>query len=120
MTILEFAKASGVVFMRCEESWGGTWGYRRNPKANLSVCGFKTKSLAAEGWLRDLMKDEKPFEVIKQLIEESRKELKSLREFKRKHDEQLMKVLGSPTHKELVGQRTIGYARSLANPLRYL
>ena len=44
---------------------------------------------------------------------ELKKELKSLRAFKRKHDEQLMKLIGSPTHKELIGQRTIGYVRNI-------
>jgi hypothetical protein len=42
-------------------------------------------------------------------------ELTELREFKRKHDEQLMGLIGSTTLRHLEGQRTIGYENNFWN-----
>jgi len=42
-------------------------------------------------------------------------ELTELREFKRKHDEQLMALVGSTTLRHLEGKRTLGYQNNFWN-----
>lgn len=42
----------GFVLVRCEESWGGTYGWTTGDRKS-SVCGYKTEDAAREGFILD-------------------------------------------------------------------
>ena len=44
-----------------------------------------------------------------------KEDLNELQEFKKRHDEQLSRLLGSPSHNLVSRQRTIGYQDNLKN-----
>lgn len=46
MTYTEIAERMGVITHRCEEEWGGTWGYRLMSCPTCSINGFKTEKAA--------------------------------------------------------------------------
>lgn len=69
MTTIQFAKASGIVFERCDPMWNGPYAYKLSNKTKLRVCGFKSQKEAAEGWLEYLIQNENALRIIKQLIE---------------------------------------------------
>jgi hypothetical protein len=45
------AKECGVQFISCGKEWGGEHGYTEG--RSTSICGFKTRKAAIEGWFRD-------------------------------------------------------------------
>jgi hypothetical protein len=50
MTLMNLAKIAGVTFVRCDPSWGGTWGYDQKDRPCTHIRGCKTKAKACESW----------------------------------------------------------------------
>ncbi|QFR57828.1 hypothetical protein CPT_Moby_080 [Stenotrophomonas phage Moby] len=74
MKIVKFAEKAGVKFVRCDPEWGGTWGYKDSPESNVTICGFKDKTEAAESWFNDLMPTTEAGYIMKKAIEAYKEE----------------------------------------------
>lgn len=73
MKIVKLAETCGVVFKRCDPTWGGTWAY--SVDLHTTFNGYATKEDAAENWLDDfLYGDEKLAEIVKKAIEAYKEE----------------------------------------------
>ena len=53
MNLKQFSDLGGCKVVVCGAGWGGKYGYTTLDAPNSTTCGFKTKALARECWLRD-------------------------------------------------------------------
>lgn len=71
MTLEEFAKKCGVVIVKCDQLWGGTFGWSTKDRPNCSELGFKTEKAAYKGWMQQTFGDAAAKEVMKLLKEKN-------------------------------------------------
>lgn len=74
MKIVKFAEKAGVKFSRCDPEWGGTWAYKDSAEATCTICGFKTKTEAAESWFSNLTPSIEAAHIMKKAIEAYKEE----------------------------------------------
>lgn len=53
MNLKQFADLCGCKIVLCGREWGGQYGYETDDAPNITICGFKTKAEARQGWLED-------------------------------------------------------------------
>lgn len=68
MNLEQFAEKAGVIIIRCDKEWGGTWGYTTKDNPDSSVNGYRTKKEVLNGWLIHTFGD-RCAKAVKSLLE---------------------------------------------------
>lgn len=72
MDLKEFATLAGVKVIRCDSSWGGTWGYTEDRYSNFSVCGYRNENAVYRGWAKSTFGDG-TYKALQKLLNQSEK-----------------------------------------------
>ena len=64
----QFADSAGCKIVLCGPGWGGRYAYIIDEATNAQFCGFKTKTEARLGWLKDTFEGSAGLAVQKLLL----------------------------------------------------
>lgn len=53
MNLKQFADLAGCQVVLCGPGWGGRYGYTTKDNPRSTTCGFKTKTQARQGWIKN-------------------------------------------------------------------